>query len=44
MAVSSNQTQTETTGLTPDEAAARLDKFGPNEPAATQHHLFNKRH
>ncbi len=25
-------------GLTPQEAEARLDRFGPNEPAATQHH------
>jgi Mg2+-importing ATPase len=28
------------TGLTPQEAAARLDQFGPNEPAATQHDSF----
>jgi magnesium-transporting ATPase (P-type) len=27
-------------GLTAQEAAARLDQFGPNEPAATQHHSF----
>jgi Mg2+-importing ATPase len=27
-------------GLTAEEAAARLDQFGPNEPAATQHHSF----
>ena len=26
------------TGLTEQEAAARLDQFGPNEPAATRHH------
>jgi magnesium-transporting ATPase (P-type) len=26
------------TGLTAQEAEARLDQFGPNEPAATQHH------
>ena len=25
-------------GLTTEEAASRLDRFGPNEPAATQHH------
>jgi Mg2+-importing ATPase len=25
-------------GLTPQEAEARLGQFGPNEPAATQHH------
>jgi Mg2+-importing ATPase len=34
----SNQTGINITGLTPLEAAARLDKFGPNEPAAAQHH------
>jgi Mg2+-importing ATPase len=28
------------TGLTAQEAEARLDRFGPNEPAATQHHSF----
>ena len=28
------------TGLTPEEAQARRDRFGPNEPAATQHHSF----
>jgi Mg2+-importing ATPase len=28
------------TGLTAREAEARLDRFGPNEPAATQHHSF----
>ena len=28
------------TGLTPQEAQARLDQYGPNEPAATQHHSF----
>jgi P-type Mg2+ transporter len=27
-------------GLTVQEAAARLDRFGPNEPATTQHHSF----
>jgi Mg2+-importing ATPase len=27
-------------GLTVQEAEARLDRFGPNEPAATQHHSF----
>ena len=27
-------------GLTPQEAEARLDQFGPNEPAATQRHSF----
>jgi Mg2+-importing ATPase len=33
-------TQAAITGLTPQEAAARLDQFGPNEPAATKHHSF----
>ena len=42
MSPSTNQTQTATTGLTPQEAAARLDQFGPNEPAATRRHsLFS---
>jgi len=27
-------------GLTAQEAEARLDQFGPNEPAATKHHSF----
>lgn len=32
--------------MTPQEAAARLDQFGPNEPATTQHHslLFDLLH
>ena len=34
MSPNSNQTQTKITGLTPQEAEARLDQFGPNEPAA----------
>src|SRR5271166_921482 len=33
-------TQVAINGLTPQEAQARLDRFGPNEPAATQHHSF----
>jgi Mg2+-importing ATPase len=33
-------TQVAINGLTPQEAQARLDQFGPNEPAATQHHSF----
>ena len=40
MSLNTNQTQTAITGLTPQEAAARLDQFGPNEPTATQHHSF----
>ena len=40
--MSSNTAETPVaiTGLTPQEAQARLDQFGPNEPAATQHHSF----
>jgi P-type Mg2+ transporter len=34
------QTQVAIVGLTAQEAEARLDRFGPNEPAATQHHSF----
>jgi hypothetical protein len=42
MSPNTNQTQTATTGLTPQEAAARLDQFGPNEPTATRRHsLFS---
>ena len=40
MSPDTNQTQVAITGLTVQEAEARLDKFGPNEPAATQHHSF----
>jgi len=40
MPPNSSQTPAEITGLTPQEAAVRLDEFGPNEPAATQHHSF----
>jgi Mg2+-importing ATPase len=35
-----DQTQSAISGLTPQEAEARLAQFGPNEPAATQHHSF----
>jgi Mg2+-importing ATPase len=38
MSANINQTQGTIAGLTAEEAAARLDQFGPNEPAATQHH------
>jgi Mg2+-importing ATPase len=38
MSPNSSETQVKITGLTPQEAAERLDQFGPNEPAATQHH------
>jgi Mg2+-importing ATPase len=40
MSPNTNQTQAAVTGLTAQEAVARLDQFGPNEPAATQHHSF----
>ena len=40
MSPNTNQTQVAITGLTAQEAEARLDQFGPNEPAATQHHSF----
>jgi magnesium-transporting ATPase (P-type) len=33
-----DETRPTMTGLTAQEAEARLDQFGPNEPAATQHH------
>jgi Mg2+-importing ATPase len=33
-------TQVAITGLTPQEAQARLGRFGPNEPAAIQHYSF----
>ena len=38
MAANTNQIPSAISGLTPQEAAARLAQFGPNEPAATQHH------
>ena len=40
MSPDTNQTQVAITGLTVQEAEARLDKFGPNELTATQHHSF----
>jgi Mg2+-importing ATPase len=40
MPPNSGQTQDQITGLTPQQAAARLDKFGPNEPTATRRHSF----
>ena len=42
MPPNSGQTQDQITGLTPQQAAARLDQFGPNEPTATRRHsLFS---
>jgi Mg2+-importing ATPase len=32
--------QVAVTGLTPQEAVARLRQFGPNEPTSTRHHSF----
>ena len=40
MPANTNQTQVEITGLTAQEAEARLEKFGPNELTATRHHSF----
>ena len=34
------ETQAAIAGLTAEEAAARLDQFGPNEPAAAKRHSF----
>ena len=36
-----DETRAAITGLTAQEAEARLDQFGPNEPAATQQHSFS---
>ncbi|HXJ95929.1 MAG TPA: magnesium-translocating P-type ATPase [Terriglobia bacterium] len=46
MSPNAAQTPVATVGLTEQEAGARLDQFGPNEPAATQHHsvLFDLLH
>ena len=40
MSPNADETHVAITGLTAQEAEARLDQFGPNEPAATQHHSF----
>ena len=40
MSPNPNQTQAAIAGLTAQEAEARLDQFGPNEPAAAQHYSF----
>src|SRR5208337_612127 len=40
MSPNAAETPVAITGLTAQEAQARLDQFGPNEPAATQHHSF----
>jgi Mg2+-importing ATPase len=40
MSPDANETPAAMAGLTAEEAQARLDQFGPNEPAATQHHSF----
>ena len=46
MSPSADQTHVAITGLTTQEAEARLGQFGPNEPAAAQHHsiLFDLLH
>ncbi len=40
MSTNIDETRAAKTGLTAEEAQARLDQFGPNEPAATQHYSF----
>ncbi len=40
MSPNADETRNPIVGLTAQEAAARLNQFGPNEPAATQHHSF----
>jgi len=40
MPTNADQTQGTITGLTQQEAEARLAQFGPNEPAATRHQSF----
>jgi Mg2+-importing ATPase len=46
MSPNAEETHVAITGLTAQEAEARLDQFGPNEPAAAQHHsiLFDLLH
>src|SRR5208337_4404538 len=40
MLPNANEPRAAITGLTPQDAQARLDQFGPNEPATTPHHSF----
>jgi len=40
MSSQANETPAPMAGLTAQEAQARLNQFGPNEPAATKHHSF----
>ncbi|MGB9433942.1 MAG: cation-transporting P-type ATPase [Candidatus Acidiferrum sp.] len=40
MSSDASETHAAMTGLTAEEAQARLDQFGPNEPAATKHYSF----
>ncbi|MGC0778490.1 MAG: HAD-IC family P-type ATPase, partial [Candidatus Acidiferrum sp.] len=40
MSPNADETRTPMTGLTVEEAEARLNQFGPNEPAATKHYSF----
>jgi Mg2+-importing ATPase len=46
MSPNADETHVAITGLTAQDAEARLDQFGPNEPAAAQHHsiLFDLLH
>src|SRR5271166_1970220 len=40
MSPNANEAGAAVAGLTAEEAEARLEKFGPNEPAAARHHSF----
>ncbi len=40
MSPNADETRVAIAGLTAAEAEARLDRFGPNEPAAAKHHSF----
>ncbi|HYA22723.1 MAG TPA: magnesium-translocating P-type ATPase, partial [Terriglobales bacterium] len=40
MSTGGNETHAAMAGLSAQEAQARLDQFGPNEPAATKHYSF----
>src|SRR5208337_4719624 len=40
MSTNTDETPAAIVGLTAQEAQARLNQFGPNEPAATKHHSF----
>ena len=40
MSTGGKETHTAMAGLSAQEAQARLDQFGPNEPSATKHYSF----